>query len=86
MIINDISQSYVVSYFCDTIISAMSMISHEISYWDISVVQVIQVIQVIQIIQVIQVIQLIQVMQVRLARLLPDFQVILIESNKSNDI
>ena len=57
MIINDISQSYVVRYFCDTIISAMSMISHEISYCDISVVQVIQVMQMIQVIEVIQVIQ-----------------------------
>ena len=45
----------------------MSMISHEISWWDISVVQVIQVIQVMQ---------LIQVMQVRLAHLWPDFRVI----------
>ena len=33
------------------------MISHEISYWDISVVQVIQVMQMIQVIEVIQVIQ-----------------------------
>ena len=53
------------------------MIPHQISWWDISVVQVIQVIQVIQMIQVIQVIQLIQVMQVRLAHLWPDFRVIL---------
>ena len=43
----------------------MSMISHEISWWDYSVVQVIQVML------------LIQVMQVRLAHLWPDFRVIL---------
>ena len=42
----------------------MLMISNEISWWDISVVQVIQVIQVIQ------------VMKVRLAHLWPDFRVI----------
>ena len=47
-------------YFCGTVIPAMSMISHEISWRDISVAQVIQVIQVIK---------LIQVMQVRLAHL-----------------
>ena len=35
MIINDISRSYLVRYFCDTIIPAMSMISHEVSWWDI---------------------------------------------------
>ena len=55
------------------------MISHEISWWDISVVQVIQVIQLIQVIQEIQVIQVMQlnkVMQVRLVHLWPDFQVI----------
>ena len=51
---------------CDgTSIHAMSMVSHEISWWDISVVQVIQVFL------------LIQVMQVRLAHLWPDFRVIL---------
>ena len=65
MIINDISRSYLVRYFCDTIIPAMSMLSHEISWWDISML-----------IQVIQVILLIQVMQVRLAHLWPDFRVI----------
>ena len=47
----------------------MSMISYEISWWDISVVQVIQVIKVIQ------VIQLFQVMQVGLAHQEPDFRV-----------
>ena len=57
-------------YFCGTRVPAISMVSHEISWWDISLVQEIQVIQVIQ------VIQLIQVMQVRLAHLWPDFRVI----------
>ena len=47
----------------------MSMISHKISWWGISVVQVIQVIQVIQ---------LICVMQVRLAHLWPNFRVIFV--------
>ena len=54
-------------YFCGTIIPALSMISHEISWWDISVAQVKQVIQVIQ---------LIQVMRVRLAHLRVNFQII----------
>ena len=66
MIINDISRSKLVRYFCGTSIPAMSMISHKISWWDIYVVQVKQVIQVIQ---------LIQVMQVRLGHLWPDFRV-----------
>ena len=57
-----------VRYFFDTIISAMTMISHENRYWYISVLQVIQVIQVIQ------------VMQVRLAHLWPDFRVIFLFS------
>ena len=62
--------------WCDgTSIHAMSMISHEISWWDISVVQVIKLKQMIQ---VIQPIQQIQVMQVRLAHLWPDFWVIFI--------
>ena len=54
-------------------IPVMSMISHEISWWDISVVQVIQVIQVVQVNQPIQ------VMQVRLAHLWPDCRVIYCE-------
>ena len=80
--VNDISRSKLVRYFSGIDIPAMSMISHEISWWDISVVQVIQVIQLIQVIQVIQVIHVIQVMQlnkvmqVRLAHLWPDFRVI----------
>ena len=49
-----------------TWIQEMSIIPHEISWWDISVVQVVQVIQ------------LIQVMQGRLAHLWPDFRVILL--------
>ena len=52
MIIN-----WLVRYFGGESISAISMISHEISWWDISVVQVIQVMQMIQVIEVIQVIQ-----------------------------
>ena len=40
MIIIDISRTKYVRYFCSTVISAISMISHEISLWDISVVQV----------------------------------------------
>ena len=68
--INDISQSYSVRYFCGIRIPAISMVSHEISWWDIFPLQVIQVIQVIQ---------LIQVMQVRLAYLWPDFRIIIIE-------
>ena len=43
--------------FFNTSIPAMSMISHEIRNWDISVVQMIQVMQMIQVIEVIQVIQ-----------------------------
>ena len=58
-----------------TSIPAISMIPHEIIWWDIFVVRVIHVIQVLQ---VIQVTQLIQVMQVTLAHLWPDFQVVLI--------
>ena len=46
------------------------MISYEISWWDVSVVQVIQVIQRIQ------------VMQVRLAQLWPDFRVIWYSTKK----
>ena len=60
MIINEnqwesmiIPQCWLVRYFCDTIIPAMSMISHEISRWNISVVQLIQAIQLIKVIQVI---------------------------------
>ena len=56
---NDNSQNQLVRYFCGTSIPAMSMISREISWWDISVVEMIQVIQVLQ---------LIQDNQVRLAR------------------
>ena len=63
--VNDISRIKLVKYFCGTSISTMSMISHEICWWDISVVQVIQVIQ------------LIRVIQVGLAHLWPDFRVIL---------
>ena len=48
------------------------MISDDISWWDISVVQVIQSMQFIQ------VIQLIQAMQVTLAHLWPDFRVVFI--------
>ena len=54
-------------------IPVMSKISHEISWWDISVVQVIQVIQVVQVNQPIQ------VMQLRLAHLWPDCRVIYCE-------
>ena len=68
-------------YFCCTSIPAMSLISHEISWWNISLVEVIQVIQGIQ---VMQEIQLIQVMQVRLAHLWPDFWVILLNTFKFN--
>ena len=57
-------------YFCGTSIHAMSMISHKISWWDISVVEVIQLIQVIQ------VIKLIQLMHVSLAHLWVDFRII----------
>ena len=64
MIIHDISRSKLVRYFCGTSIPAMLMISNEISWWDIFVVQVIQVMQ------------LNKVMQVRLAHLWPDFRVI----------
>ena len=48
---NDNSQNQLVRYFCGTSIPAMSKISHEISWRDISVVDMIQVIQVIQLIQ-----------------------------------
>ena len=65
MIINDISRSKLVKYFCGTSIPAISMISHEISWWGISVIQVIKVTQVIELIQVMQV-----------AHLWPDFRVI----------
>ena len=50
--VNDISRSKIVRYLFGTTISAILMVSHEISWWDISVVQVIQVIQLIQVIQV----------------------------------
>ena len=38
--VNDISRNWLVRYFCGTSINAMSMISHGIGGWDISVVQV----------------------------------------------
>ena len=69
--VNDISRNWLVRYICGTSIHAMSMISHEINWWDISAVEVKQVIQAIQ---------LFQVMQVRLARLWPDFRVIQVET------
>ena len=37
---NDNSQNQLVRYFCGTSIPAMSMISHEVSWWDMFVVQV----------------------------------------------
>ena len=38
--VNDISRNWLVRYFCGTSIHAMSIISHEISCWDVFVVQV----------------------------------------------
>ena len=67
--VNDISRSKLVRYLCGTSIPATSMISHEICWWDISVVKVIQAIQ------------LIQVIKVGLTHLWPDFWVILDQSS-----
>ena len=65
--VNDISRNQLVRYIFGTSFLALSMISHEISWWDISVVEMIQVVQVTQ---------LIQDNQVRLAHLWVDFWVI----------
>ena len=67
--VNDITQNRLVRYICGTSFPAMSIIYHEISWWDIFVVEMIQVIQVIP---------LIQDNQVRLAQLWVDFRVIFI--------
>ena len=66
----NISRTNSLRYFRGKSIPAMSMIYHEISWWDISVVQVIHMIQVIQ---------LIHVMQVRLGHLWPSFRFFLRE-------